>query len=136
MSTMEDLTKGDISMPAFDGTPEWNYLWATYSKAYAQVVTGKAYVVIPEGRPINIPYTEKGSMWWSFEAPELSRNPDVTEINYISVDPESSTWNMDTGEQEYEMGPTKTIWRQGDAPLGFPGDPLFKEASPAEPWSS
>ncbi|KAF2867227.1 hypothetical protein BDV95DRAFT_598341 [Massariosphaeria phaeospora] len=109
---------------ALAGTVNEGYFWAASSKAYAQACRGKIYVAIPEGQPINGPRSNNdGSFWWSFEAPALTRNPDVTEVILRSVD-------LD----QFAVAPDKVIWRQGDEPLGFPGDEFKKEVKPTEPW--
>jgi len=137
MADMSDVMgpeSADEIRQAFSKTADMNYFWGMYSKAYAQAITGKVYVVIPKGRPINTPYNNKGSMWWSFEAPELSRSPGITEINYVAVTPDPQL-DLETGKMDYEMGPNKVIWRQGDAPIGTQGDPLHEVDTPLEQWN-
>lgn len=107
------------------------YFWNAYSKAYGQAVSGKTYVVIPKDRPINQPFEDaQGSWWWSFEAPELSRNPNVEEINIVRIDP---TMNLD-GEL-YDLADPIPIWKAGDEPLGFRADIEFERAFPPEPFN-
>jgi hypothetical protein len=116
------------------GTPNAPYFWAAVSRAYSQAVSGKVYIVAPVGRPINIPKDNgDGSVWWSFEAPDLSRNPDVDSITYVSVDLEP-TMSDNPNDPIYELGPDKVIWSRGDPPLGTPGDERHMETAPAQAW--
>jgi hypothetical protein len=48
-----------------------DYFWAANSKAFAQAVQGRVYVMIPGDRAINQPYDHKGSNWWSYELQSL-----------------------------------------------------------------
>ena len=117
---------------AFKGTTNEQYFWAAYSKAYAQAISGKIIIALPEDQPINMPKDNKdGTVWWSFEAPALTRNPDVTEISYVAV----GGLNLDLDGGRWEMAPEKVIWKKGDEPLGFPGDPHYMETKPTEAWN-
>jgi hypothetical protein len=114
------------------GSPDEKYFWAAVSRASTQAISGRVYIVIPEGRPINISKDNgDGPVWWSFEAPDLSRNPGVESITYVSVDP---TRNME-GPPYYDLDPDVMIWRQSDPSFGTPGDEHYKELAPAQPWS-
>lgn len=130
--SMDDI-KPDVYDPDFHlyaGGPHENYFWASYSKAYAQAVQGKIYVITPESEPINQPYgTEKGSMLWSFEMPELTRNPAVTDITWATAKTGSELEETDPAR----VNPSRVIWNQGDEAIGFPGDPLYQEELPQEP---
>lgn len=91
--------------------------------------------MIPKGRPINIPKDNgDGSVWWSFEAPDLSRNPGIDSITYVSVDPELNM-GLDETNPKYDIGPDMVIWQRGDEALGTPGNELYKEVAPPQPWS-
>jgi hypothetical protein len=109
------------------------YFWNAYSKAYAQAVSGKAYVVIPKDRPINQPFEDKkGSWWWSFEVPELTRNPNVDEIYVVRIDP---TLTITLEGEVYDLDDPVLIWRKGDEPIGFPADIRYEAAFPSDPFN-
>jgi hypothetical protein len=106
---------------------EW-YFWAANSKAFAQAVEGRVHAILPLDAPINQPYGDKGSNWWSFELPELTRNDKVDSISVSSAD----LWDLNFDEA---IGEAKIIWQRGDAPLGYPGDERRHYARPTEPWN-
>jgi hypothetical protein len=106
---------------------QW-YFWAANSKAFAQAIEGKVHAILPLDTPINQPYGDKGSNWWSFELPELTRNDKVDSISVYFVD------DMHTDFIE-ALGEAKVIWQRGDAPLGYPGDERRHYARPTEPWN-
>jgi hypothetical protein len=124
---------GDVDRTAFVGTENEKFFWALYSKVFSDAITGKVYITIPKDQPINMPKSNNdGSVWWSFEAPALTRNPDITDITYVSVDTQLS---MDLEGPMYDLGSEKVIWVKGDEPLGFPGDEHYLETKPKEPWN-
>lgn len=49
------IANADLDLTRFRGTTEECYFWAVISRAYAQSVSGRAYIAIPETRPTNIP---------------------------------------------------------------------------------
>lgn len=62
-------TGSDPDRARFADTPEESYYWAAPSRAYSQAITGKVYVVIPAGRPVNKPKDNgDGSVWWRYVA--------------------------------------------------------------------
>ncbi|KAH7079654.1 hypothetical protein FB567DRAFT_533066 [Paraphoma chrysanthemicola] len=117
-----------------DAGIDW-YYWAVNSKAFAQAVRGDIFVIIPADRAVNQPYDGQGSNWWSFELPELTRNPNVNSITVIHGD---DRINMDTdpdAKQTYEItGPLETIWRRNDPPMGTPGDEHYQYTRPQWPF--
>jgi hypothetical protein len=112
------------------------YFWSAPSRAYAQAVSGRVYIVIPKDQTINILKDNgDGSVWWTFEAPDLIRNPEVVSITYVSVDPTMDTYVDITGGLEkpmYEFGDEKIIWTRGNPPLGPSGDDRYMEIAPRE----
>ncbi|KAH7397369.1 hypothetical protein BKA66DRAFT_437933 [Pyrenochaeta sp. MPI-SDFR-AT-0127] len=109
------------------------YFWAANSKAYAQAVRGHIYVTIPGGRPINQPYANKGSNWWSYEVPELTRNPNVESITVFPTR-ERIAMSFDEWE-DVKVGEGVRIWTRGDEPIGYPGDEHKEVKLPEESWS-
>ncbi|KAF2475234.1 uncharacterized protein BDR25DRAFT_350632 [Lindgomyces ingoldianus] len=77
--------KGDWSRA---GGKETSF-WAISSKAYAQIVKGDVWVVLPKGASVNKPYLDvdpnKGSNWWSYEVPELTRSSQVDRVIRIDT---------------------------------------------------
>jgi hypothetical protein len=109
------------------------YFWACYSRAYAQAVSGKVYVVMPSDRTINRPSNPDPSIWWSYEAPDLSLNPDVTEI--VARKFQSATY--DSQDEVYKgWEDERVIFTQGDEPLGYVNvDSHFYEPTlPTDDW--
>jgi hypothetical protein len=137
--SMEDIkapksNDNPISQVYEDSVAYGGYFWAAHSKAYSQAISGKVHVVIPKDMPINMPYdSAKGSNWWSFEASELTRNPDIEEIQLtrVSKDP-SAEW--DSTLTPYPLEGSVTIWKKGDEPFGFPGDEHYELTRPAAPF--
>ncbi|KAH7385229.1 hypothetical protein DE146DRAFT_635849 [Phaeosphaeria sp. MPI-PUGE-AT-0046c] len=88
MLALEDVflkENTDLLRNRLASTDNERYFWAAVSRAHAQAITGRAHVVIPKGGPINIPKDNgDGSVWWSFEAPDLSRNPE-TDSHHLCV---------------------------------------------------
>lgn len=135
MGDVIPMETADVVRKELVKTGNERYFWSAISRAYAQAITGRAYVVIPKGRPINIPKDNgDGSVWWSFEAPDLSRNPGIDSITYVSVDPELNM-GLDETNPKYDVGPDMVIWQRGDEALGTPGNELYKEVAPPQPWS-
>jgi hypothetical protein len=110
-----------------------DYFWAANSKAFAQAVQGRIYVVIPGERAINQPYDEQGSNWWSYEVPELTRNPNVQDIVLLRTD-ERVNIGVNTDEDYTFDGPNQIIWQRGDDPFGFPADEHFGYSRPQWPF--
>ena len=67
---------------------------------------------------------------YSFEAPDLTRNPDIESITHVEVDLAVNFDNPDG----YDLGPDKVIWQRGDPPLGTVGNELHGEMAPSEAW--
>jgi hypothetical protein len=111
-----------------------DYYWAANSKAYGQAIAGDIYVAIPGGKTVNQPYPNKGSNWWTYELPELTRNPNVRSIKVSPVVYEDGTTYMEA-EEYIHYGSEVEIWRQGDDPIGFPADELHKLQRPDEKWT-
>lgn len=111
------------------------YFFAANSKAYAQAVDGDIYALIKSGTSVNQPYPGKGSNWWTFEVPELTRN---ARVNSITVVPINRDDRLPLGEdyERFELGDEKVIWRRGDEPIGFPADELHGIERPGEPWET
>ncbi|KAI4945664.1 hypothetical protein J4E91_008007 [Alternaria rosae] len=111
------------------------YYFAANSKAYAQAVDGDIYALIKSGTSVNQPYPGKGSNWWTFEVPELTRN---ARVNSITVVPVNRDDRLPLGEdyERFELGDEKVIWRRGDEPIGFPADELHGIERPSEPWET
>jgi hypothetical protein len=122
------IYKGDV--------PSEKYFWAANSKAYAQAVEGKIYAVIEAGRSVNQPYPDKGSNWWTFEVPELTRNTRVDSITVISMKKDTSVVQYIDPPEAFYMGAERVIWRRGDEPIGFPADELHQLERPGEPWET
>jgi len=120
--------------PGVDPARE-NYYWAVNSKAYAQAVEGRIYVVLPSGRGMNQPYSDKGSNWWTFEVPELTRNPRVDSITVMPVKEDTSTLYIEEADA-FHLGEETIIWRRGDDPIGFPANELDPLQRPNEPWET
>lgn len=115
----------------YEGTADFGeYFWASYSKAYGRAASGTVYVVIPGGKALNQPYDNAGSNWWSFEAPELTRNPDVNEIILVKQD---GGYNMDT--DSFDLGDPVSIWKKGDEPFGFQADEHNKVTRPDQAFN-
>lgn len=136
MGNIIDLKPGSSSTfgyAKYEGnTRAEKYFWAANSKAYSQAVRGNIYVTIPGGRAVNQPYSNKGSNWWSYELPELTRNPHVTSI---TVMPTKEITALSLRESDdVVFGPTEVIWRQGDDPIGYPADEQKEVKLPEEPW--
>ncbi|KAH7413617.1 hypothetical protein DE146DRAFT_638192 [Phaeosphaeria sp. MPI-PUGE-AT-0046c] len=110
-----------------------DYFWAANSKAFAQAVQGRIYVVIPGERAINQPYDAKGSNWWSFEVPELTRNPNVQDIVLLRTDDRVNMNEIPDDDFTFN-GPNQIIWQRGDNPLGFPADEHFGYSRPQWPF--
>jgi hypothetical protein len=64
--------------------------------------------------------------------PELTRNPGVDSIVLMRGDERPSTSLSDAQDYEFD-GPSQTIWRRGDEPLGFPADEHFAYSRPRWP---
>jgi hypothetical protein len=114
-----------------------SYFWAANSKAFAQAVEGKVYALIPGDRAINQPYDGQGSNWWSYELPELTRNPNIESITVIRADVRIDLDNVSQRPKtdvplEFD-GPNELVWTRGDEPIGFPGDEHFEYARPQWP---
>lgn len=72
-------------------------------------------------------------MWWSFEAPDLTRNPKIKEIIVVPADADYA-WNpVPDPKNLYGLEQSRVTWRQGDPPLGTPGDPLREATMPNAP---
>lgn len=125
----------DLMLQRVKGGPDEDYFWASNSIAYSQAIQGKVYIAIPQGRAINQPYEKKGSMLWTFEIPDLTRNPYITEIISVEIKDEKDEKGKKV-ELEDRIGDQKVIWKQWDEPLGTIADPLYKETRPQEAWKA
>jgi hypothetical protein len=110
-----------------------DYYWAANSKAYGQAIAGDMYAVIPSGRSVNQPYPNKGSNWWTYELPELTRNPNVNSITVAPMAEDMNFMSVDVDKALY-FGPPIQIWRQGDEPIGFPASEFHHLLRPNEAW--
>jgi hypothetical protein len=137
--SMEDLKRKfeeDANALNFEAGDFSEYFWNAYSKAYAQAISGKAYVVIPEDMPLNQPFQKNyGSAWWSFEVPELTRNAGIEEIRLVRLDPTPNMDYADGGVEMFDLIGDQLIWKRGDEPLGFPADEQYKAAKPGEAFN-
>jgi hypothetical protein len=112
-----------------------SYYWAANSKALGQASGGHVYTVIPGGQHVNQPYPQpwKASNWWTYELPELTRNPNVDSITVVPTD--KSDLHMSLDPREYiTFGSSVEIWRRGDEPIGFEADERYEPTRPGEPW--
>jgi hypothetical protein len=107
-----DMVK-EFRQPMIDAGKDWKF-WSYFSKAYAQEVGGDVYLIIPQSRPLNKPYADgKGSNFWSFELPDLTRNGDVNKITRIYK-----------GNDGNLAGQPYTIWNKPwGGHYGDPGNP-------------
>ena len=112
------------------------YYWAVNSKAYAQAVEGKIYAVIKSGTSVNQPYPGKGSNWWTFELPELTRNARVDSITVVPINRDERRPLDEPEYTRYVLGEEKVIWRRGDEPIGFPADELHGIERPGVSWET
>ncbi|KAI4700833.1 hypothetical protein J4E81_003797 [Alternaria sp. BMP 2799] len=124
-----------IEYNAFQTLSSLDYYWAANSKAYAQAVEGRVYVVLPSGHGVNQPYPDKGSNWWTFEVPDLTRNARVDSITVVPVKEDTSNVYMEPAEA-YHLGEENVIWRRGDEPIGFPASELHQLQRPDELWET
>lgn len=110
---------------------EMDYYWAANSKAYAQAVKGDAILAIRLDRNINQAQADdRASFWWTWEIPELTRNPNIDNIKIIAIDPKHQEFL--TKPDPSDIGKPITIWSKGDPPLSYPADLKHAMARPKE----
>jgi hypothetical protein len=79
------LRDHQITMPAWDGTPEVAEIWGQVSQKYAEAAHGDVRVVL--GRDLR-----PGNVWETYEFDALTSNPAVTRI--IAIDPGSGAMRL------------------------------------------
>ncbi|KAH8801777.1 hypothetical protein F5884DRAFT_837872 [Xylogone sp. PMI_703] len=104
LKSLSNLAVPDPANTSDTQSPFW--VWAAlHSQAMGETCNGDVYFFTPKSNPGDDP---SDNIWWNYEHPALTRNPNVQTI--LKIDP---TLRSDNGSF---TDPGTLIWSQGDGP--------------------